>query len=636
MSTKENGGITLDGKWRTGRRIGAGSFGEIYYATGPNGEPAAVKFEKKSVRCPQLRHECKVYRELADCVGICNIHYFGSHGDDLTMVMDFLGPSLEELFTKCGRRFTLRTTLQLADQMLERIDMMHMHHLIHRDIKPANFVIGAPLERASDDPKGRRIYAIDFGLSKRYRHPRNLAHIPYRDGRSLTGTPRYASINNHMGIETSRRDDLESIGYVLIYFLVGKLPWQGLRSGNAAQKHQLILEKKMSTSIEELCAGCPRQLIDYLRYCRALKFDAKPNIAYLRSLFRDLYKERFNSDYTFEWDWEQPQYQPQPCRALSTSQSNVAERNNVPKLVTAPSDTPNAGSQNAMGAGQGSSLNQTNSATLPTHALTEPKTQHASSFGASQNGSRNGTHSLEKIGNSPSANNGPKEEEGGTGSLFEESRRRNNSAPDLERPRSGGAVRPKATSRAPGLASLKAQMNGADSGSSGNLNQWKLNFKQQQAGNETQAAWGTSRNTTNGTNGAPNLERPSSASGLEQQNSSNSRPSTGNAQSTQQGSHMVVGSRSLMRYRRNRPGEQESSNTRSRTLQQSGSNPHMQPVSNVGDHVRSKSDQTDRPSGGGGMSSYMRGTKNSSSSASRMSAKAQLGRPMSAASRFWA
>ena len=107
-----------------------------------------------------------------------------------------------------------------------------------------------------------------------------------------------------MGIETSRRDDLESIGYILIYFLVGKLPWQGLRAGNTVQKHQLILDKKMSTSIEDLCVGCPRQFADYMRYCRALKFDAKPNIAYLRGLFRDLYKDKYNSDYTFEWDWE--------------------------------------------------------------------------------------------------------------------------------------------------------------------------------------------------------------------------------------------------------------------------------------------------------------------------------------------
>ena len=127
---------------------------------------------------------------------MCNVHHFGSNGDYLTMVLDLLGPSLEELFTKCGRRFSLKTTLQLADQMLERIDMMHMHHLIHRDIKPANFTLGAPLAAnggVNPDPRSHKVYVIDFGLSKRYRHPRHLAHLPYRDGRSLTGTPRCVS-----------------------------------------------------------------------------------------------------------------------------------------------------------------------------------------------------------------------------------------------------------------------------------------------------------------------------------------------------------------------------------------------------------------------------------------------------------
>lgn len=255
-----------------------------------------------------------MYREVAGCHGFCRVYHFGTQDNYNVMVMDLLGPSLEDLFNKCNRKFSLKTVLQIADQMLERVDTFHSRHLIHRDIKPvclplssppfpsctllifslstsysircgypqANFVIGTG-EHANV------VFCVDFGLSKRYRHPKTLQHIPHRDGRSLTGTPRYASINNHLGIEQSRRDDLESIAYVLIYFLKGSLPWQGLKAKNAQKKYRLILEKKQQVSIAQLCAGCPSQFGEFLAYTRALKFDTKPDIPFLRKMFRDLY-----------------------------------------------------------------------------------------------------------------------------------------------------------------------------------------------------------------------------------------------------------------------------------------------------------------------------------------------------------
>lgn len=259
----------------------------------------AVKFEKHGARCPQLRHEYKVYRELQNAPGFAKVHYFGTQDSYNLMVMDLLGPSLEDQFNKCGRRFSLKTVLMVADQMLERVELMHSRHLIHRDIKPANFVTDG------GRGNGNIIYCIDFGLSKRYRHPRTLQHIPQREGRSLTGTPRYASINNHLGIEQSRRDDLESIGYVLVYFLKGGLPWQGLKAKSATKKYKLIMEKKQSITIPALCQGCPSQFAEYLAYCRSLKFEAKPNIAYLRGMFRDLFRSQgyTNNSSTLDWDW---------------------------------------------------------------------------------------------------------------------------------------------------------------------------------------------------------------------------------------------------------------------------------------------------------------------------------------------
>ena len=229
------------------------------------GEEVAIKLEASDSKHPQLMRETKIYRSLHGAgalavvlfnidyffiVGIPGVRYYGIDGDYNVMIIDLLGKSLEELFNQCGRVFNLKTVLALADQMLSRLETIHIKSYIHRDIKPDNFLMGRGNRRST-------VFLIDFGLSKLYREPRSHKHIPFRDGKNLTGTARYASIHTHLGDEQSRRDDLESLGYVLMYFLRGSLPWQGLKATTKKQKYEKILEKKVETTIDSLCRGFP-------------------------------------------------------------------------------------------------------------------------------------------------------------------------------------------------------------------------------------------------------------------------------------------------------------------------------------------------------------------------------------------
>ncbi|CAN1136333.1 Casein kinase 1-like protein 1 [Linum perenne] len=301
-------------KFRLGRKIGSGSFGEIYLGTNiQTNEEVAIKLENVKTKHPQLLYESKLYRILQGGTGIPNVRWFGVEGDYNVLVMDLLGPSLEDLFNFCSRKLSLKSVLMLADQMINRVEFFHSKSFLHRDIKPDNFLMG--LGR-----RANQVYIIDFGLAKKYRDSSTHQHIPYRENKNLTGTARYASMNTHLGIEQSRRDDLESLGYVLMYFLRGSLPWQGLKAGTKKQKYEKISEKKVSTSIEALCRGYPSEFASFFHYCRSLRFDDKPDYGYLKRIFRDLFiREGFQFDYVFDWTilkYQQSQLANPPARGL--------------------------------------------------------------------------------------------------------------------------------------------------------------------------------------------------------------------------------------------------------------------------------------------------------------------------------
>jgi len=288
--------LRVGGIFRLGRKIGSGSFGDIYIGTNvQTNVEVAIKLESTRSQHPQLLYESKLYKLFAGGCGVPNVHWYGVEGDYNVMVIDLLGPSLEDLFNFCDRKFSLKTVMMLADQMLNRIEYVHAKNFIHRDIKPDNFLIGL-------GKKANQVHLIDFGLAKKYRDPKTQQHIPYREGKNLTGTARYASINTHLGIEQSRRDDLEAVGYVLMYFSRGSLPWQGLKANGKKEKYDRIMESKMQTPLDVLCKHCPSEFVTYFNYCRQLRFEDRPDYAYLRMVIKDLFfREGYQYDFIFDW-----------------------------------------------------------------------------------------------------------------------------------------------------------------------------------------------------------------------------------------------------------------------------------------------------------------------------------------------
>ena len=301
------------------QKLGEGSFGCIYKAV-HNKEFYALKFEKFDKGVNLLENEAIIMNYLKG-PNIPYIKLYGSTSKYNILVMQLLGKSLENIFEE-KKTFSLKTVCMIGYQFVNILEYIHDKHILHRDIKPDNFVMG--LKNLS-----QYVYLIDFGLAKKYRSSRTLKQIPLVNRKKLTGTARYASINALKGFEHSRRDDLEAAGYVLIYFIKGRLPWQGMIAKNKEERYRKILRKKIDTSVKELCDDLPEEFNKYIEHTKNLGYLEKPDYEMLKSLFNNMLKEEhYNFDYIY--DWTTPE--ERRMRRVTTPKSELESNKN--KITT--------------------------------------------------------------------------------------------------------------------------------------------------------------------------------------------------------------------------------------------------------------------------------------------------------------
>ncbi|KAI3984150.1 hypothetical protein MKX01_011104 [Papaver californicum] len=296
------------------RKLGKGGFGQVFVGrrvsgsttrTGSNASEVALKFEHfQSKGCTDgPPYEWQAYNSLKGCYGLPSVHHKGRHGDYYIMVMDMLGPNLWDAWCSAGKMMPLTKVACIAMEAIAILERIHLKGFVHGDVKPENFVLGQP--GTADEKK---LFLVDLGLASRWKGTSSNQHVDYDQKPDIfrfvsfqfsypfvhylyfktllnRGTIRYASVHAHLGRTLSRRDDLESLAYTLVYLLKGGLPWQGYQGET---KNFRVCGKKMSTSPESLCFACPPPFKQFVEIVVNMNFDEVPNYSELVSLFKCL------------------------------------------------------------------------------------------------------------------------------------------------------------------------------------------------------------------------------------------------------------------------------------------------------------------------------------------------------------